>query len=400
MSEWKGYKLGEVIDIFGGGTPKTSVFEYWDGSIPWLSVADFNSGKKFVFSTEKCISELGLNNSSTKLLNKNDIIISARGTVGAIAMLGKQMAFNQSCYGIRAKREFATNDYIYYLLKDTVDRFLQISHGGVFDTITRDTFQEIDILLPPLPEQKEIASVLSSLDDKIDLLHRQNETLEAMAGTRFRKWFVEEVGDDWEEKVITDLFEIRDGTHDSPKQKDAGKPLLTSKHILNNRLDIENAYLISNEDFENVNRRSKVETNDILFSMIGTIGLVYLEQSTEINYCIKNIGLFKTSQNPKWSYYTYLWLKSSVGQEFIHKNRSGSTQEYISLGSLRSIVFSVPHIEVIEEFNVTVKPLFDRLKNNSDQIRTLEKLRDSLLPKLMSDDGEVRVEYDKQRGSK
>lgn len=93
------------------------------------------------------------------------------------------MTFNQSCYGIKAKPGISINEYVYYLLKDTVSSLIQIAHGGVFDTITRDTFKEIDILLPPLPEQRAIASVLSSLDDKIDLLHRQNKTLEAMAET-------------------------------------------------------------------------------------------------------------------------------------------------------------------------------------------------------------------------
>lgn len=153
---WQQYLLSDVIDLIGGGTPKTSVVEYWNGKIPWLSVADFNTGKKFVFESEKKITEKGLRNSSTKLLNKDDIIISARGTVGVIAMIGKQMAFNQSCYGVRAKKSFSTNEYIYYLLKNTVDNFLQKSHGGVFDTITQNTFKEIEIKLPQLPSKKPL----------------------------------------------------------------------------------------------------------------------------------------------------------------------------------------------------------------------------------------------------
>jgi type I restriction enzyme, S subunit len=241
-------------------------------------------------------------------------------------------------------------------------------------------------------EQKAIASVLSSLDDKIDLLHRQNKTLEAMAETLFRQWFVEEAQEDWEKIVITEFFEIRDGTHDSPKQSHAGKPLITSKHIGTNRLDIENAYLISETDFHNVNKRSKVETNDILFSMIGTIGLTYLEQSETVDYAIKNIGLFKTSQNPVWRYYTFLWINSSLGKEFIHEYRSGSTQEYIALGSLRSIVFDAPPLNLLLEFNKVIHAYFQKIKNNMLQIRTLEKLRDTLLPELVN--GKVRVEYD------
>ncbi|MBN2509451.1 MAG: restriction endonuclease subunit S, partial [Spirochaetales bacterium] len=180
------------MELIGGGTPKTSNSEYWNGNIPWLSVVDFNTGRKHVYTTEKSITEKGLYNSSTKILNEGDIIISARGTVGVLAALKKPMAFNQSCYGIRAIPEKSDSDFIYYLTKHSINQLQQIAHGGVFDTITRDTFNAIDILLPPLPEQKAIASVLSSLDDKIDLLHRQNATLEAMAETLFRQWFVEE----------------------------------------------------------------------------------------------------------------------------------------------------------------------------------------------------------------
>ena len=193
MSEWKEYRFSDVIEIIGGGTPKTSNPEYWNGKIPWLSVADFNTGRKYVSSAEKKITEKGLNESNTKLLNFGDIIISARGTVGVVAVLAKPMAFNQSCYGVRAIESLTNTDYVYYLLKDTVADFRQIAHGGVFDTITRDTFNEIEILLPSLPEQKSIASVLSSLDDKIDLLHRQNATLEKMAETLFRQWLAEPI---------------------------------------------------------------------------------------------------------------------------------------------------------------------------------------------------------------
>lgn len=189
--DWKEYKLGEVIELVGGGTPKTNVPEYWNGDIPWLSIVDFNTNNKYVYETEKTITKKGLENSSTKMLNKGDIIISARGTVGAIAVLKKPMAFNQSCYGIKGLQEVIHQDYLYYLVKDSIANFQQVAHGGVFDTVTRETFNAIDILLPPLPEQRAIAGVLSALDDKIDLLHRENRTLEAMAEAVFREWFIE-----------------------------------------------------------------------------------------------------------------------------------------------------------------------------------------------------------------
>ncbi|MDD5344908.1 MAG: restriction endonuclease subunit S [Smithella sp.] len=157
---WKECKLGDVIELIGGGTPKTTVADYWNGNIPWLSVVDFNTGNKYVYNTEKTITEEGLKNSSTKLLREGDIIISARGTVGALAVLKKQMAFNQSCYGIRCIPKATDQKYIYYLTKYSINNFKQIAHGGVFDTITRETFDQIEIELPPRPEQHAIAGAL------------------------------------------------------------------------------------------------------------------------------------------------------------------------------------------------------------------------------------------------
>lgn len=116
MSEnWKTYKLSDVFEIIGGGTPKTTVNEYWNGNIPWLSVVDFNNDQRTVLYTEKTITELGLQKSSTNLLKKGQLIISARGTVGQIAQLGRDMTFNQSCYGLTGKDSLLVNDYGYYL---------------------------------------------------------------------------------------------------------------------------------------------------------------------------------------------------------------------------------------------------------------------------------------------
>lgn len=385
MTEWKEYKLGEIIQLIGGGTPKTSVPEYWGGNIPWLSVSDFNNGKKYVFAAEKHITQLGLNNSSTKLLHKDDIIISARGTVGVVSMIGNDMAFNQSCYGIRNK-DMVDKQYLYYLLVNSVNGLKQNAYGGVFDTITRETFDLIDVILPSLPAQRRIASILSSLDDKIDLLHRENATLEQMAETMFRQWFVEESKEEWEEVLITELFEVKDGTHDSPKPQEYGHKLITSKYIHNNSIDLNGAYNISDTDFTNINKRSKVDTNDILFSMIGTIGLIYLEQNEIIDYAIKNVGLIKTSQNSNWKYFIYLWFKSELGLEWIHENKTGSTQEYISLNSLRSIKFRIKDLKQVQEFDQTVNIYFEKLRTNKQQIRTLIQTRDGLLPRLMSNE--------------
>ena len=173
------YKLSEIMDLIGGGTPKTSVPEYWNGNIPWLSVKDFNNDNRYVYTTEKTITQKGLENSSTKLLKKNDTIISARGTVGETAMIPFPMAFNQSCYGLRAKPSIVDPVFLYYLVKHNVNILQKNTHGSVFDTITRDTFDGIEVEIPDMPTQVRIAGILRSMDDKIELNVQINENLVA-----------------------------------------------------------------------------------------------------------------------------------------------------------------------------------------------------------------------------
>lgn len=170
-------KFKEAVQIISGGTPKTDILEYWNGNIPWLSVVDFGKSNKYVNDTEKTITEKGVENSSTKILQVNDIIISARGTVGALAMLSKPMAFNQSCFGLRGNKNIINQDYLFYYLKNYVTNLRKKTQGSVFETINLDTFDLIDLDLPSLNVQKKVAEVLSSLDYKIETNNKINDNL-------------------------------------------------------------------------------------------------------------------------------------------------------------------------------------------------------------------------------
>ncbi|WP_028488242.1 restriction endonuclease subunit S [Thiothrix lacustris] len=162
-SQWTIRKLSDLIEIIGGGTPDTKNQTYWNGDIPWLSVVDFNSDERYVHTTEKTISEEGLKNSSTKYLQANDLIISARGTVGALAQLAKPMTFNQSCYGLRAK-ESISNDFLYYVLKQEIEQFKRNAYGSKFDAITTRTFSDIKIPVPPIEVQQKIVQECEAVD--------------------------------------------------------------------------------------------------------------------------------------------------------------------------------------------------------------------------------------------
>jgi len=392
MGDAKEVSLSEIIELIGGGTPKTSIPEYWDGYIPWLSVVDFNNGKKYVFDSEKKITPQGLKNSSTKILNRGDIIISARGTVGVIAVLGKQMAFNQSCYGVRSIKGLSTNDYIYYLLKDTVSNFLLIAHGGVFDTITRDTFNEIDVILPPLPEQKAIASVLSSLDDKIDLLHRQNKTLEAMAETLFRQWFVEEAQEDWEEVTLEVLVETAntglDAIRRSPiVEEETGIKCLRIQDISQEK-NFSNwgNSRVNEKDFE----KARLKEGDIIMARTCSPGIVYFTR--EDLKAVFNNGLARIRPNKEKTYSIFLYYlfrtKDFIGHIYGISDGT-SVQLNMKLGDLLSYRVTFPPKQIQDDYYPKFKIIDNKIFYNKSQIRTLEKLRDTLLPKLMC--GEIRV---------
>ncbi len=146
---WQVGVLSDGIELIGGGTPKTAIAEYWDGDIPWFSVKDVPSETDvFVIDTDKKITQAGVNNSSTRILPEMTTIISARGTVGKLALTGVQMAMNQSCYAIRGANY--PDYFVFFLIRFAVVELLQRTHGTVFDTITRETFETIQIAFPSI----------------------------------------------------------------------------------------------------------------------------------------------------------------------------------------------------------------------------------------------------------
>lgn len=173
---WDALPFTETINVIGGGTPKTSIAEYWGGDIPWFSVVDAPAESDvFVIDTEKHITELGLNNSSTKLLPSGTTIISARGTVGRLALVGRDMAMNQSCYGLRGK--YGDDYFTFFTTYRLVEALKQRSHGSVFDTITRDTLAGVSVVYPDKTVVSAFEDSVGSVMEKIKNNLQQAQTL-------------------------------------------------------------------------------------------------------------------------------------------------------------------------------------------------------------------------------
>ena len=300
-----------------------------------------------------------------------------------------EVGFGSTEYIVFRAREGVDADFVYYLISSPLVREPAIKSmvgSSGRQRVQTDVVQGITVMVPTLEEQEDIAGILKLLDDKIALNRKINDNLEQQVQLLYDNFIttVDEIP-----IAISEVIDVRDGTHDSPKPLEEGYPLVTSKYLLPFGVDVISPNKISESDYNKVNERSKVNTNDILFSMIGTVGLVSLIIEEEINFAIKNVGLFKTSNCPQYKYYLLCYLKSKNTTQHIERHLAGSTQKYISLTELRKMPITIPNAVDINKFNDLVTPLFTLIIENVKENKVLTTIRDSLLPKLIS--GELSV---------
>lgn len=186
--------------------------------------------------------------------------------------------------------------------------------------------------------------------------------------------------DEWKEYKLGEVCDVRDGTHDSPKECSYGKPLVTSKNIKNGRIDLVNTYLISDKDYDSVNRRSKVDVWDVLFSMIGTVGECAIVKDT-VSFAIKIVGLFKTGGNELLAKWIYYYFQSNSAKTEIDAKIKGSTQQYIALGDLRSFPILFPSIEIQRYIIGILECIDDKIDLLHQENKTLEAMAETLFRK-------------------
>ena len=373
MTAWKKYKLREIVTLNYGKSliAKKRI----DGNIPVYSSAGLSGWH------------------DEPLIYSNAIIVGRKGNVGSVFYSNKPSYCIDTAYYILPNDNYDLK-FIYYKLLSM--NLVRLTSDSAVPGLNRETAYAQEVTIPDLTTQHLIAQILTSFDDKIELLGQMNQTLETMAQAIFKEWFIDfnfpgfdgELVDGlpkgWRKVELRELISVKDGTHDSPKQQESGKYLITSKHLKNHFIDFDTAYKISEEDFEKINKRSKVDKLDILITMIGTVGNFYFVHDDVIDFAIKNIGLFKTSENPDLSYFIYFVLSSEETSEYFIKRLAGSTQQYLTLETLRQTPIVLPDTPILNAFNHTAKLLYEKIALNTYQIRTLTHLRDTLLPKLMS----------------
>ena len=373
---WKGLKKKEYL--------KKSGFRIINGESLTENGIDWNRAGY--------ISKERYDESPEIMLQQGDILISKDGTIGKVGYIGLLDMPTTVASGIFVIRnqmtEIINTRFIYYFFHSRYFKnFITMrTEGSVIPHLYQKDFVDLDFPLPGLNVQDRIVAILDAISNKIEINKSINNNLEQQAQAVYYKMFSEV---NIVPVELSSIIDVRDGTHDSPKAQATGYYLITSKHLLPFGVDKASANHISKADFDKINERSLVETQDILMSMIGTIGLISYIPYETVDFAIKNVALFKTSHTPELAYYFLCYLKSEKTLQHIGKCLAGSTQKYISLGELRKMPIYSPTTNEIREFNCLVKPMFEKIVSRTYENALLAEMRDSLLPKLMS--GELDV---------
>ncbi len=367
MSEWKEYKLGEIASFKTGKLNSSAAVE--NGKYPFFTCSPVTlSIDKYEY-------------------NQKAILLAGNNAEGKFNIKYYEGKFNayQRTYIIESNANICDLKFLYYSLQLNLLEFKNISQGTSTRFLTSAILNSFNIRLPLLAEQKRIASILGSLDDKIDLLHRENETLEAMAETLFRKWFIEDAKDEWEEGTLDDILSIKGGTTPSTKEPKYwnGKIAWTSPRdvtSLNGIYLFDTDRKITEDGLKQISS-GLLPAGTLLMSSRAPVGaLAYAEIPLAINQ-----GYIAIIDNKGYSKeFIYLWLK--LNMDLVRSYSNGSTFMEISKSAFKALNIQIPPQKNVEDFSKIIKPLFNKIKLNEQQIINLGRIKNKILPKLMSNE--------------
>ncbi|MDD2200531.1 MAG: restriction endonuclease subunit S [Bacteroidales bacterium] len=376
MSEWKDCRLGEFVESI------SETYKFKPGEeVIFLNTSDILFGKVLNKNPENSAQLPG---QAKKRIQKGDFLFSeirpANGRYAYIDFEAQKYVVSTKLMVLRCNKNIDVNFFRLFLTSNETLDYLQMiaeDRSATFPQITFDHISSLEITLPPLATQKAIAEVLSSLDDKIDLLHRQNKTLEQMAETLFRQWFVEEAEEDWEEGFLGDVINIYDNKRIplSKMERDKMKsgtlyPYYGAAKIM----DYVNEYIFDGE-----------------YILLGEDGTVQTEEGYPVlqyatgKFWVNNHTHVITAKKPYNNFFIWNFLSKLNITNVI----TGAVQPKINQANLKAIGFPKYPVHKVEEFNETTSELFQKVNLNTNQLNILSNLRDTILPKLIS--GEIKI---------
>lgn len=391
-TNWQTKKLGEICEVVGGGTPSTSIKEYWDNDYYWVTPKDLGQLEGFEISkTERKISKLGLKNSSAKLLPAGSVILSSRAPIGYVFINTVEMATNQGCRSFVCGGSIL-NKYLYYFLVFNKEYLNKIGTGTTFKEVSGSALKEIEIPLPPLSEQKRIVKILDEAFEKLEKakenteknLQNSRELFESYLNDIFSK-----PRKDWEEKTLKEVCEkITDGTHQTPTYFESGYIFLSSKNVTSGKIDWDNVRYIDKKQHIEMQKRVSPRRNDILLAKNGTTGVAAIVDKDEIFDIYVSLAHIRTLDfiDPRFMLH---FVNSPVAKRQFNKRLKGSGVPNLHLEEIREVLITFP--KSIQEQKTIVKKL-DQLSEKTQKLEVLykqkleniEELKKSILQKAFS----------------
>ena len=385
-----------------GGTPKSTEPSYYGGNIPWLNTKEINFCR--INKTEKTITDSGFQNSATKWIEKDSIIVAMYGATAAKVAINRiPLTTNQACCNLTIDPNLADFRFVYFYLCHKYISLAALANGGAQQNLNAQQIKDFDITLPSLKKQKRIADILWSLDDKIELNRRINANLEAQAQVLFRLWFINSEAQnsnpgffndiiqttssgDWGQETpkgnyISEVYCIRGA--DIPDIKCGDKGKLPTRYILEKNL---------------VNK--KLSENDLVVEISGgsptqSTGRICLITKALLNRLDKDVICTNFCRALKpiqdYSFFTYLYWQYLYSKDTMFSYENGTTgiKNLNITDFINKEPIIIPEKKKILEFNKVLQPIFDMIYKNGRENERLSTLRDTLLPKLMT--GEIKI---------
>ena len=380
MEEYDRIEIQHICsNICSGGTPKSTVEEYYGGTIPWLNTKEINFNR--IYKTEKTITDEGLNNSSAQWIPAKSVIVAMYGaTAGKTAITQIPLTTNQACCNLTIDSTKADYRFVFYALCNDYAYLASLANGGAQQNLNAQQIREFEIPYPSIEEQECIADILSSLDDKIELNRWINDNLEQQAQALFNYYFIDtpELLGEFSVGSLADTANYVNGLAMQkyrPINGEKGLPVLKIKELGQGRIDSSSDFC-SNE----IDSYYKVYDGDVIFSWSGTL-MVKIWCGGK---CGLNQHLFKVSSKttPKWFY--YFWTKHHLDNFIRIAKDKAVTMGHIKRGELEKAEVLFPNNSVMKKLDTLMAPFLDQIIEKECEIRKLALLRDTLLPKLIS----------------
>ena len=359
---------------------------------------------------------VNINVADDYLLRENDILFVRsslkREGVGWSAIFNgdiEPMSFCGFLIRARLKTSKLLPLFIAYYLRSPIARQKTIALSGTvaITNINQVGLGLLDVPVPSEGEQRKIAEILSTVDEaieKTDAIIEETRQLkkglmqklftEGIGHTQFKDTKIGRIPEEWQVRRADEVcHKVTDGTHDTPKPTPKGKLLVTSKNIKDGKLTFDQCYFISEDDYREVVKRSKVEQYDVLYGMIGaSVGYAALVTNVNVDFAIKNVGVFKSGGDPRLGEWLYNYFSSGKAIKYVTRQKGGAARDFAPLGLLRKFPIPIPSNQEIEKINCIFSVVNKKIENEEAYRAELEQLKKGLMQVLLT--GKVRVKVD------